>query len=464
MIRGVTKNISFGGAADKDSDPTEVIIPFHIDKRNGVTTDQGGWKRRPGFAEKWDLGESSSVTLLIPEYGGYAATRNGKVFTIGDTPARLGDIELTGIHRPYYVWYRTQTLSRPIAIIVDGGRTVKISTQPNEIDYLGGAPVKARFAGVIDTRLVLAGHNDLDFVWSDLENPESFPAANFNTVAGDGEAILNFKISERLLYFFKTHSVEIWINLGTDFGRRNTFKPGLNAPDSLISSFRNFYWYADDGDFYMMQSGQTPEIISGQYTSYLREIGDLGSLYGIDFHIERVARWFAPQINRCFVYDYAHRVFSEDNQWNGDWMRMPILSYMEQSPNSCYVGDYNQTGKIYHWSWDYKTDNGNVIRSYRKFVVPMTDDGGLARANRLRLRLKRGQATTGRGKALVAWRIDGGDRYTEDIDLGTTGENDPYADIWNLGVGKEIELEFVESEPDESIIAQAFLTSEQLGG
>lgn len=463
MIRGITKNIAMGGPADKDSDPSEVLLPTMIDKRNGVTTDQGGWRRRPGYAETWDLGESSPVDMLIPEYGGFAVTRSKQVYHLDATPTLLSStIRLTGAHRPYHVWYRHIPSARPMAVLVDGGRPLKITTQPTGLDYLGGNPIAARFAGVIDTRLVLAGHNDLDFVWSDLENPESFPEENFNTVTGDGEALVNFKILERILYFFKTGSIEAWVNLGEDFGRRSISKPGMGAPDSLVEAARTMFWYADDGDFYVLNGG-APKVVSGMYSRTLREAGDLSDMYGFDFAAERVIRWYAPKANRCFVFDYAHQIFSEDNAWNGDWIRMPVSAYMEQSPDQCFIGDYEATGKIYRWSRDYRDDNGRLIRVYRKFTIPLSDNGGMGRANRLRLRLKRGTSEEGSSKALVTWAMDRTNRGSEDISLGASGETNPYVDVWNLGIGQELDLEIVESQSVDSIVHQAFLTSEQLG-
>ena len=130
-----------------------------------------------------------------------------------------------------------------------------------------------------------------------------------------------------------------------------------------------------------------------------------------------------------------------------------------------YIGDYEATGKIYRWSEDYKDDNGEAIRVYRKFGFPLSGNGTDSRANLLRLRVKRGNGTVTvpHPDALIRWRFDQGESFSENFDLGSVGQHDPYIDIPSLGIGREMEFEIVESDAVDSLITHAYLTVEPLG-
>ena len=466
MIRGQAKNINISIGANKNSPELDAIIPQAIDRRNGKMTEQGNWRRRPGYKEKWDTGVDFPVEILIPDFGGYATTGDGRVFVLDNTPTELKGAVLTGPYRPTYSAYQPLPSAPEILILCDGGAVVKVTTAPKAVALLGGSPVHARFVDTIDTRVILCGHNSLEFKWSDVEKPESYPAENFNYVLGDGERIMFFKIENRLLYFFKTKSVEVWASIGRTpfFARQHFIKPGCGASYSCVFANSQWYWYGNEGEFLKM-GGATPQAISLRYRSEIDKAINKEEMYGFHFVKERLIRWFVPAANRCFVYDYVNEVFSEDNAWeNGQWLRLPIKSYMEKDGEQ-YTGDFNPTGKIYHWSKDHKDDNGEPIRVYRKFTVPLSADGGEARANLLRLRMQRGNgtATNQNPDALIRWSIDQGDYQSENIDLGAVGDHNPYIDIPNLGIGREMTFEMVESDAVDSMITDAYLTAERLG-
>lgn len=467
MIRGITKNVNISIGANKNSPELESIVPQSIDRRNGKMTEAGNWRRRPGFAEQWDTGSDFPVNLLIPEFGGFTATGDGKLWKLADTPTELKGATLTGPYRPTYTAYQPTAGSEEMLIIANGGAVVKVTTAPNTVALLGGNPVPARFVDTIDTRVILCGHDATTFVWSDLEDAESYPDENFNSVKGDGERILFFNIQNRLLYFFKTKSIEIWASIGRSpfFARQHFIEVGTGASYSPVFTNNQWYWYGNKGDFYKM-AGATPQCISARYRTEIDNAVGKGEMYGFDFAKENLVRWFVPAAGKCFVYDYVTDIFSEDNAWvNGQWMRMPINAYMEKDGEQ-YIGDYESTGKIYHWSRDYKDDNGQPIRVYRKFAVPVTDSGKNGRANLLSLRVERGNGTPELQKpdTFIRWRFDKGDYLSENIDLGAVGDHYPYVDITSLGIGRELEFEMIESDAVDSMITHAFLTVEPLGG
>lgn len=458
MIRGVTKNVAINPIGYKDLDPEETFIPYQIDMRNGYMTDAGHWKKRHGYAQVYDIGIDNPIDLLIPESTGYAISESGRVFLLPGITEYTG-ATLSGTARP--TWCNHQGT----IIICDGGTSVKITGGNTAL--LGGSPPAAKFVDTLDSYVLMSGHTNTTFRWSGAGNNESWPAANYNDVASEGETILFMKVAKRDIYFFKSKSIEIWTNVGgaTIFARKLFIEKGTQAGYSVIYANDTFYWFGDDGDFYVL-SGVTPKVISKSYRSELDSLTGKSSIYGYDFRTEAKIRWFVPVDGRCFVYDYAKELFSEDNRWsNGQFERLPFNSQMILN-NNTYVGSYNNDGLIYQWSKDYLTDAGQDIRVYRKFLVPLTPDGGNARVNRLRFRVKRGVATASivSPRAQIRWRFDQMDWTNyEDIDLGKVGDRDPYIDIVSIGVGNEMECEIFETDGVDFLLTGVYLTVEPLG-
>lgn len=465
MIRGTTKNIDFGTGAVKNDNELETLLPKFIDRRNGQFTIAGNWKRRPGYVEAWDLDNAAQVTLLIPEAGGFAVTNDGTIYDLGENGSSTqSSAKLTGPYRPTYTIHQSTASQEKRIILCDGGAPLKITLDPPRVALLGGSPQRARFCDTLNTRLILVGGDDLTIQWSDLEQPEQFSPENFNILKGDGEQVKFMKVFGRSVFFWKTKSLEIWTDTGTTafIGRQAYIERGTSASYSVVFANNAPYWF-DETDFFTL-NGQTPVVISASYSREIKKITDPGEVYGFHFEREKLIRWFAPSSHKCFVYDYVTQQFSEDNQWqNGQWVRMPINAYMEWN-GKAYIGDYDATGKIYEWSPDHKTDNGAMIRTYRRYGILLTDNGGDARVNRLRLRTERGNGTNAlpHPKALIRWSLDKGPFQAEEIDLGAVGEHDPFIDIHSLGMGREIEIEEVMSDPVETLTTHAFLTSEQL--
>ena len=187
----------------------------------------------------------------------------------------------------------------------------------------------------------------MDFTWSELEDPEDWPETNGEFINVDrvqkkkgDEKIENMIVFRREIYFFKTHSIEIWVNIGGDlvFARRNFIEKGCGAPYSVVQANDTLYWFGDDGQFYRLE-GLQPRGIS---TPYWRELDPLKSkslIHGFDFHPEGCIRWISVENNRVFNYDYKHEVWSEDNLWqDGSWKCLPMNSHMVWQGEQ-YIGD-----------------------------------------------------------------------------------------------------------------------------
>lgn len=458
MIRGISKNVAINPIGYKDLKPEETFVPAHIELRNGRLTDAGNWIKRYGYTQKWDVTIDNPIDLLIPESTGYAVTESGRVFFLPGITEYTG-ASLSGSYRP--TWCNHQGT----IIICDGGSPVKITA--GNTSLLGGSPPAARFVDTLDSYVIMAGHLDTTFRWSAAGNSASWPAANYNDVLSEGEVIKYMCVDGRDLYFFKSKSIEIWVNIGgaTVWARKIMIKKGTGASYSTVKANDSMYWLGDDGDFYVLD-GISPKVISKSYRAELDKLVGKSSIYGYDFREEGLIRWFAPIDGKCFVFDYTKNLFSEDNTWaSGEFQRMPFNSQMILDGET-YVGDYNNTGLIYHWDKDYVTDNGGEIRVLRQFLVPLSSDGTLSRVNRLRIRVKRGVATASEASpvAQIRCRFDQGDwgNY-EEIDLGVAGDRNPYIDISGLGIGSELSVEVVETDAVEFLVTGLTLTAEPLG-
>ena len=478
MIRGQTLNVALNPLAARQLRDEETMYPAHLTIYNGVRTDAGFFKGRPGYDDVWDIGVDYPINLLIPKIRnvntvGFAVTTIGTIYELYSdrTSQLLMGTALTGDYRP--TWCEFDDL----VIICDGQAPVQLDVGTT-ITALAGSPPAAKYCAVVADRVVLSGYNDTDFVWSDPGTAIVWPAANTSSVTGNGESIKFMQVAGTDIYFFKDCNIEVWSHIGGTevFGRRliipviDKFSRDRGiASYSVVQGDDAFYFYAD-GDFWVL-AGASPQRISA---AYKREIGNLlkvDLMYGFHFAKEHLIRWFEPVSGRTFVYDYVNQVFTEDYTWaRGDFARMPIYSYAEFG-GIPYFGDYDPTGTIYRWGDDLFDDNGTPIHLMRKLRIPFAN-GHKGRVNRLQLRLKRGSGGSAAATEyiLVRWAFDEGTwtPYTQ-LAIGDDGDRDPYVDVLEpngaltLGVGREMKLEISQAVAVPHIFTHALLTVKELG-
>lgn len=486
--QGESFNIAVTPQGAKQLLPAETLAPNHLELRNGVRTDAGFWKGRPGYTTEWNLGVASSIPLLIPFRRtatsglGFAVTNAGTIYELKASQASqlYSGPTVDGTFRPTYAVFDG------IPIVCSGQAPVKIRVDQapgnNNVELLGGSPPAARFISVVADRVVVSGQNDTTFTWSDAGNSEIWPGLNFSNVTGHGESIRYQSVRGTDLYFFKDFSIEVWSHIGGDevFGRsgiipfRDKFsgERGLQGWSVVLAGDPPRFFFYADGDFWVLD-GFTPRRIS---LTYKREIGNLPSvanLYGYDFGKEHVIRWFEPVAGRCFVYDYRNDNFTEDNAWtNGAWERLPVYSYMEMQDRQ-FIGSYDPTGIISEWDDDIYSDNGTPIRVYRKLRFLLDPKKShAARWNRLRFRMQRGQGAIGTDPTLqVRWALDGAD-FTAfqslsmgeaTVSVGESGSYNPYLDLYNLGVGKEALVEIVQYASTPHVLTHLQITARPFG-
>lgn len=461
-------NVAITPKAYKDIDPEETFAPYQIDLRNGHLSDAGNWIKRPGYVEKWDTLIESPVSLLIPVDTGYAVTKDMNIVKLGDTISSLSIASELNIRS----WDGIPTydeFDNSVYICSGGNKILKINkTEAVEVnDTLIGAKYISRLSGYT----IFSGHDDTEFKWSASGNPENITTGDsgFANVKKTGEKIRYQITHKEKLFFFKDESIEVWVNLGgtTPFVRQTGawIEKGCGSSYSVVEANDTLYWWGNDGDFYVLDRGR-PKVISKSFRSYLDTLVRTDDIYGFDCRRERVIRWFAPTDGRCFVYDYVKGLFSEDNIWKGSgWGRLPFYSYMEMGDKQ-YFGSYNYDGKVYDWSKDFKDDNGVPIRVYRKLAFLLNNNGHNSRVNQLGFRVKRGVATdsTTTPNMFYNYRFDKGLwRGNKDLDLGVKGDRNPWIFEKNLGIGRELEIEVVETDAVDYILTHMNITSKELG-
>ena len=380
MIQGTPVNVALNPLAAKQLRDVETFYPAHLEMRNGVRTDAGFFKVRPGFETVWETGANEPITLLIPKIRnvqtvGFAVTDAGAVYELYQdrTSTLCTGPTLNGVFRPTWCEFDD------IVIIADGQAVVRVDAGTT-VSLLAGSPPAAKFCAVIADRVVLSGYNDTDFVWSDPGTAIVWPGGNTSSVTGNGEAIRYMQVANQDLYFFKTASIEIWSHIGGTevFGRRAIItlmdkfsrNRGISSY-SVVQGDNAFFFYAD-GDFWML-NGFQPQRISAAYKREIGNLQEVSMIYGFHFAKEHVIRWFEPVSARCFVFDYINNVFSEDFTWvNGDFGRLPIYAYAEFD-GVPYIGDYHPTGIVSRWGDDLLDDNGTPIHVLRRLRIPFNE-------------------------------------------------------------------------------------------
>lgn len=465
----------------------ETFVPAHLAIYNGVRTDAGYFKGRPGYTTKWSTGASQQVQLLIPMIRGtntvgFAVMADGTIYELHSdlTATMLTGTTLNGDYRPSWCQF-DDTI-----IICDGQVVVKVGVGTT-VSALGGSPPAGKFCAVVADRVVLAPPDDVLFYWSNPGTAETWPAGNVSAVTGNGEVIKYLQVAGTDLFFFKTASIEIWSHIGGTevFGRRAII-PVLDkfsrnrgiASYSVVQGDDAFYFYAD-GDFWIL-NGFQPQRISAAYKRDIGNLLDVDTMYGFNFAKEHVIRWYEPVSGRCFVYDYINQVFTEDFVWaRGDFQRMPVSAYAEFD-GVPYIGDYDPSGKVYRWGDDLYTDDGTPIHILRRLRIPFAGiqrgrvltGSNKCRVNRLRLRMQRGTggSTSSTEYVLARWAFDEAafGPYTQ-VPIGDDGDADPYADVYDpngalaLGVGRELKLELSQAVGTPHLLTHAQLTVKPLG-
>jgi WD40 repeat protein len=464
MVRGETKNVAITPSGYKNAENAETVIPQHTDLRNGYMTDFKNYQKRQG-REVWkDLGVAAKIVLLIPIQPGYAVLSNGDIYRL-DTKAKLTTSFTGEINEATWDVHGDK-------IIICGGQGPAIKIEDFDSSELDGAPAGAKFVGRISTYTLMCGHTASEVKFSLPGNPEDWSSTgsgDFNVKSG--ETIKNFKVLREKAYIFKERSIEVWAIVGggaIPFVRQEGawITRGVGeAGGSVVEAEDTFYWLGSDLQIYRLE-GASPKVVSTAYSKVLKSLTHPEDVLAIDFSQDHLIRWLFPTDGKCIVYDYAHKIFWEDNEWsNGQWKRMNINAYMEMDGKQ-YTGCYDPDGEVSEWSKDYYTDNGRPIRVYRRFSFIASEKGNNYKYNKVGFRFNRGLGDNDTPNPVMNFRykLDQGPWSTaQDIPLGSSGDFNPWVFTHNLGVGRELEVETFQTDAVPHIMTNMNFTARELG-
>lgn len=472
MIRGETLNFALIPTLYTELDADESVVPAHVELSNGRLTDGAHWQKRPGYGPVGGLystGFEAPLTCLIPQDTGLAIDTNGRVFELGDGSVTQLSGAVPYFSTPDFAFYDQVIVvaAGKQLCILDPDNKVNVEDQTDDVKAIVSAP-HARFVLLLNDRLIAYGNDPYVWRYSGPGNLQSWPGGNFKEVERDGSTLQRMMVLRGLIYAFKTKKIEVWSNVGgvAVYSRSQKIDKGTLSPRSVVQANDTLFFYGSDGDFYSLD-GASPRVISRAIRPTLDALTVRTNCYGFDFRAEHVVRWFFPTNGLCVAYDYATETWSDEYTWRdaGRW-RLDVGAHMELSDGRTVIADYKATGLLYQWSRDYQSDAGEEVRVIRRATIPANKVGRKARINRLTMRAARGVAD---GPAdtphfFIRWRVDHQDwSDLTDFDLGVEGDTDPYIDLYSLGVGREVQVEIVETDAVKWLLTDGFITARALG-
>jgi hypothetical protein len=455
LIKGRTIQIPLTPQINKDVEEFERI---QVDARNGRITDANNFVKRAGYSQKWDIAEDFPISLLIPK--GYAISSEGTIYILNAVLGTATEIKATATLARRPTWIQSEDgiilAYGGVPLLIDGTSVTSLST----------AAPQGLFVSSVATYVIISGHHPTEIRWSAPDAPTSWPAANFTNIEPTGTIQFQLEHKKRL-YFFKETEIEVFSFTGTDppFRRQTglTMDVGLGAKDSVIKTDDTFFWYGDDGNFYVFD-GSNPRRLSDSYFQDMDKMNNAADLVGNHIQKEKIVQWTSPIDGKTYSYDYQRGSWIEDNEWSGCWQSLPFLSYAEIEGKQ-YYGSRKLDGLIHEWSTDFEDDNGEPIRVLRTVSLPLTQSGNSARVNRARFRRKGGVANDSETAPvfMVRTRLDKGSwRHYDDLTMGTEGQHNPYVDLYSIGIGRELEIEITETDATDYLMTDVILTVQEL--
>jgi hypothetical protein len=436
----------------KDLRDTETFAPAQVESKNIRRSKVGSTTKRPGYDEWVDTGDEYSIIQLIDENNGYAIDSNGSIYVPTGKIHTAPSLDVV----PKWSKYNDD-------IIVVNGRN-PLSIDDTSVVKLAGNPPNAKFIAVISSLTVMAGYHPTEFKWSGVNNPESWPLLNFENIQKTGTIKSMMEQKDRLL-FFKEKETEVWNYVGGDdpFLRypASDISQGIKAVDSVVKANDDrIYWLGHEGDFYIYEGG-SPFVLSDKMRRGIDQINNPHLFRGYDIRKESSILWNNHVDGISWLYDYSTDQWFEDNRWDNGWQSLPFDSYMELGGKQ-YFGSHAMDGKIYHWSEDYKDDDGLPIRVFRKFKVRLSKTGRMARVDEMLLRREGAMANSNSTAPVfsIRYRWDKGPWSKWKVrSLGATGKHNPYAvRMKNLGMGIDFEVEIQHSDLTDFVLTNALVT------
>lgn len=206
------------------------------------------------------------------------------------------------------------------------------------------------------------------FSISDVGDPTSIDALNFATAEAYADNIVKVYTWNDRLIIFGDGSIEVWWNSGVgnppfDLLEGSVLKKGLYAKNSVASTDNLIYFLGSDNIVYAYNGSAIQAISNAPMTREIEEFNIKSDAIAWVMNINDRNFYVLtfPSANKTYVYCEGFEWFNWESGLNGDRCRGISHVYVYDKH---FIQDHT-TGDIYHASFDYLTDNGDLILKSR---------------------------------------------------------------------------------------------------
>ena len=450
------------GPAYRNADESE------LDTRNAYLMDVfvnelGDTVKRPCLQPWVDLGSTTGTDGLFwwDEQQTLMAVNNGTLFKI---------ISATGEYRPMVgtavpVGNKVSFASNgDVLLYTNGGQIIstEITGTPAALTD-PDAPQHVPYVMIHDQYAIGIEASTGTFQISEVGDVFTWRAQDIFSAESKPDNLLAGLVTKDGLMFFGKESAEFWINDGVSpFSRVR----GLSLDRGLGSAYSLARW---GDEWFWIDQRRTPVRATIQGVKEINNpyLQDFQNLISVEDAVSDVMvadgkpLWVIsfPLANRTFVYNIVQDDWSEWGSWDSDnaiYKRFIGHSYAYAKTWGFHVvGDF-RNGMLYKLTRNVHTDNGDPVRSIRRTGYITHGTSNYKRANYVRLRLKRSQATssTPNPVMMVRWRERKGKwSNTRKVSLGAVGKHDAWVELRGLGMYRSRQYEFIHSDDTDWILA-----------
>lgn len=243
----------------------------------------------------------------------------------------------------------------------------------------GVTPIATSIVGYVDGYTIAVLNDSGQVVYSDLNDPGTFPGLNFFTAEAAVDNAVSMVINNREVFILGPDSVEPWADTG---GADNAFERvdggvslgpgrGCGAPHSANLFDGAFAWIGSTPMVWYME-GYTPKRISDDGVDFLlAQEADLSAVTAFTWQEQGHDNLQLNLTGTSLVYDAATSAWFERRWLNaetGDFERHRA-EFAFSAFGGVYVGDY-ANGKIYRQSLSIYSDDGNPKVGLQRLRIP----------------------------------------------------------------------------------------------
>jgi hypothetical protein len=302
------------------------------------------------------------------------------------------------------------------------GTFVKIS----DSNFAGGTTVE-----FIDGYFIVNNPNTNVMQSSSLNDGSVWPALNYTAVAGRPDNIVGLLTTQRELWVYKEHSIEVWFDNGnTQFPlsyRQGAFLDiGCGAAGSL-QRFNNTIVWLDDRGFICQGYGYAPQVISTEainadIRTYSKVSDAISFVYTEGNHQFYVITF--PTAGKTWSYDSFTQMWHQRASTN-------LAQAQGRFRANCFgkyglmniIGDY-YSGNVYIMSESYYDEAGTPIHRYRT-TQHFANEFNLMTVDELEVYVETGKAPQGvTPQLMMRYSNDAGYTWSNELwaSIGTTGQ------------------------------------------